>query len=61
MVGDNILTDGGAIKAGMELILVDPIPGSEGFFHKLTRGYGLAVKRMHDRLFRRKSSPRRLQ
>lgn len=60
MVGDNILTDGGARKAGMELILVNPIPGSEGFFHKLTRGYGHTVKRMHDRLFRRRASHFRL-
>jgi HAD superfamily phosphatase (TIGR01668 family) len=60
MVGDNILTDGGARKAGMELILVDPIPGPEGFFHKLTRGYGRAVKQMHDRLFRRRTSRSRL-
>ena len=51
MVGDNILTDGGARQAGMQLILVDPIPGREGFFHKLTRGYGRAIKSMHDAMY----------
>lgn len=62
MVGDNILTDGGARQAGMQLILVDPIPGSEGIFHKLTRGYGRAIKSMHDAMYgSKKRDPRKLK
>lgn len=54
MLGDNPLTDGGARQTGMQFILVDPIPGKEGLSHKLTRSYGRTVKKLHDRIFRRK-------
>lgn len=37
MVGDNYITDGGAIEAGMHFIYIEPLPGSENFFHKWTR------------------------
>ena len=37
MIGDNYLTDGGAIKAGMKFIHVLPIQGNENYFHRLTR------------------------
>ncbi len=51
MVGDNLLTDGGAKQVGMHLILVDPIPGKEGIMHRLTRSYGRMMKDFHDKLF----------
>lgn len=54
MVGDNLLTDAGAKQTGMRMILVDPLPGSEGLGYKIGRGYARAVKKLHDRLFRRK-------
>jgi len=37
MVGDNYVTDGGAIDAGMLFIYVQPIKGSEALFHSATR------------------------
>lgn len=37
MIGDNYLTDGGAIGAGMRFIHVNPIKGDENWFHSLTR------------------------
>ncbi len=37
MIGDNYITDGGAIEAGMRFIHITPLPGSENFFHKWTR------------------------
>ena len=44
MIGDNYITDGGAIDAGMRFIHVRPVPGPENPFHRLTRdiAYGLA-------------------
>ena len=51
MVGDNLLTDGGARQVGMKLVLVNPLPGTEGLKHKLSRGYGRLVKRVHDRIY----------
>lgn len=58
MVGDNLLTDGGAKQTGMGMILVDPLPGSEGLGYKMGRGYARAVKKLHDKLFtRRKKLP----
>jgi putative phosphatase len=37
MIGDNYITDGGAIDAGMRFIHVRPVPGPENAFHRLTR------------------------
>ncbi len=54
MVGDNLLTDGGAKQTGMGMILVDPLPGSEGLGYKLGRAYARAVKRFHEKMFKRK-------
>jgi len=48
MIGDNLLTDGGALRAGMNLALVEPVPGPEGFGHRFTRSYGHIVKSVHD-------------
>lgn len=51
MIGDNLLTDGGALRAGLNLVLVKPVPGSEGLGHKITRRYGHLIKAFHDRIF----------
>lgn len=37
MIGDNYITDGGAIDAGMRFIHVKPVPGGENAFHHATR------------------------
>ncbi len=37
MVGDNYITDGGAVEAGMRFIHVEPLPGGENPVHRLTR------------------------
>lgn len=37
MIGDNYITDGGAIEAGMRFIYVQPLPGGENFIHRWTR------------------------
>jgi len=50
MIGDNLLTDGGALVAGMKLALVKPVPGPEGRGHRLTRAYGHWIKSVHDRI-----------
>lgn len=43
MIGDNYITDGGAVDTGMHFLYVEPIPGPEKFIHKWTRD--LAHKR----------------
>jgi len=47
MVGDNYLTDGGAIAAGMRFIYVRPLPGGEGFWHRLLRATARFLARLH--------------
>ena len=37
MIGDNYITDGGAIDAGMRFIHIQPITGNEPIIHALTR------------------------
>jgi uncharacterized protein len=37
MIGDNYVTDGGAIDAGMHFIHVRPLKGNEPLFHSATR------------------------
>ncbi len=37
MIGDNYITDGGAIDAGMRFIHVQPVPGPENPFHRFFR------------------------
>ena len=37
MIGDNYITDGGAIDAGIRFIHIQPVPGNEPFIHVLTR------------------------
>ncbi len=41
MIGDNYLTDGGAISAGMRFIHVQPIQGNESAIHRMTRKLAL--------------------
>ena len=47
MVGDNFITDGGAVAAGMRFIYVQPIKGSEGLVHSLTRYWGYLCARFY--------------
>jgi len=47
MVGDNFITDGGAISAGMRFIYVDPVKGNEGFVHSSTRYFGALCARFY--------------
>jgi len=53
MIGDNLLTDGGALRAGLKLALTNPVPGPEGLGHRVTRSYGHLVKKVHDSLANR--------
>ena len=51
MIGDNLLTDGGALRAGLKLALVTPVPGPESRGHRATRDYGYWIKqKIHDPL-----------
>lgn len=47
MVGDNFITDGGAISAGMRFIYVEPIKGNEGLVHSSTRSFGALCARLY--------------
>lgn len=47
MVGDNYVTDGGAIDAGMRFIHVHPIKGNEAFFHSATRYFAHSCARLY--------------
>ena len=47
MIGDNYITDGGAIDAGMRFIYVQPVPGPENPFHQLSRFIGYLWARLY--------------
>ncbi|GJL77912.1 MAG: hypothetical protein NPINA01_09010 [Nitrospinaceae bacterium] len=47
MVGDNFITDGGAISAGMRFIYVQPVQGKEGLVHSFTRYLGSLCARFY--------------
>jgi len=47
MIGDNYITDGGAIDAGMRFIHVQPVPGPENFFHRVTRALACRIARWY--------------
>lgn len=47
MIGDNYITDGGAISAGMQFIYVQPIRGKENLFHSLFRAYGATLAKLY--------------
>lgn len=49
MVGDNYVTDGGAVDAGMHFIHVRPIKGSEPCFHSATRFLAYLCSRIYYR------------
>lgn len=47
MVGDNYITDGGAINMGMRFIYVKPVKGNENYFHRFTRYFAYLCARLH--------------
>lgn len=47
MIGDNYITDGGAIDAGMRFIHVRPVPGPENPFHRLFRFLAYLCARLY--------------
>ena len=47
MIGDNYITDGGAIDAGMWFIYVKPIAGNEPFMHRFLRYFAYLCARLH--------------
>jgi len=47
MIGDNYITDGGAIDAGMRFIYVEPVAGNENLAHRLTRRLAYFCARRH--------------
>ncbi len=49
MIGDNYITDGGAIDAGMRFIHVQPVPGPENPFHRATRFIAYLFARLYSR------------
>ena len=47
MIGDNYITDGGAIDAGIRFIHIQPVAGNEPFIHALTRYLAYLCVRFH--------------
>ncbi len=47
MIGDNYITDGGAIPAGMLFIYIQPIKGNENLLHSLFRAYGASLAKFY--------------
>jgi uncharacterized protein len=50
MIGDNYITDGGAIDAGMRFILVQPVMGNEHLVHATTRYLAYLCARIHRKI-----------
>jgi HAD superfamily phosphatase (TIGR01668 family) len=50
MIGDNYITDGGAIDAGMRFIHVQPVAGNEAFIHSTTRYLAYVWARIHRKI-----------
>ena len=50
MIGDNYITDGGAIDAGMHFIYIQPIKGNEPFVHALTRYLAYLCARIYRKI-----------
>ena len=50
MLGDNYITDGGAVDAGMRFIHIQPVPGNEPLIHASTRYLAFLCARMHRKL-----------
>ncbi len=49
MIGDNYITDGGAIDAGMRFIHIQPVPGPENPLHRATRFIAYLFARLYSR------------
>jgi uncharacterized protein len=50
MIGDNYVTDGGAIDAGMHFIHVKPVKGNEACLHSTTRLFAYFCAKMYGQL-----------
>jgi uncharacterized protein len=50
MIGDNYITDGGAIDAGMRFIHVQPVTGSEPLIHATTRYLAYLCAHFHRKI-----------
>jgi FMN phosphatase YigB (HAD superfamily) len=50
MIGDNYITDGGAIDAGMRFIHVQPVTGNEPLIHAVTRYLAYLCARIHGKI-----------
>ena len=50
MIGDNYITDGGAIDAGMRFIHVQPVAGNEPLIHATTRYLAYVCARIHRKI-----------
>ena len=50
MIGDNYITDGGAIDAGMRFIHVQPVPGGEPVIHSATRKLAYMCAHIHKKI-----------
>ena len=49
MIGDNYITDGGAIELGIPFIFVSPLKGNEKLYHRITRYYGYIWARLYSK------------
>ena len=50
MIGDNYITDGGAIDVGMRFIHVQPVLGGEPAIHSATRNLAYMCARIHKKI-----------
>ena len=48
MIGDNYVTDGGAVDLGMHFIHVKPLKGNEPFFHSATRFFAYLCAKIYN-------------
>jgi uncharacterized protein len=49
MIGDNYITDGGAIDVGMRFIHIQPVKGNEPIFYSATRFFAYLCAKMHEK------------
>jgi len=50
MIGDNYITDGGAVDVGMRFIHVQPVMGNESLIHAMTRHLAYLCARIHRKI-----------
>ena len=50
MIGDNYITDGGAVDVGMRFIHVQPVMGNESLIHATTRHLAYLCARIHRKI-----------